>query len=190
LRLKRSCFLAEHFTPLRFTFGHAHLHTCQASALCAPVSGISRNETGGDYLYRLDRRPEEFFLRVRPAFRAARCIPSEPLVRTAFIADPWRALGPRLLATARACVPKAACDAADRPSLFRAFVVARERRREGVPCLPPRPRFNSRSACARVFDDVVPFFGGGSFTPARLAFERPIAIACCGERAPCFPSRM
>jgi hypothetical protein len=30
---------------------------------------------------------------------------------------------------------------------------------------------------------------GGSFTPARRAFDRPIAIACSGERAPCFPSR-
>jgi len=27
------------------------------------------------------------------------------------------------------------------------------------------------------------------FTPARLALERPIAMACLVERAPCFPSR-
>jgi hypothetical protein len=31
--------------------------------------------------------------------------------------------------------------------------------------------------------------GGGSFTPARRAFESPIAVACFDERAPCFPSR-
>jgi hypothetical protein len=37
---------------------------------------------------------------------------------------------------------------------------------------------------------AVPFGGGGSGTPARRAFDRPIAIACSGDRAPCFPSRM
>jgi hypothetical protein len=31
---------------------------------------------------------------------------------------------------------------------------------------------------------------GGSFTPARLAFESAMAIACFVERAPCLPSRM
>jgi hypothetical protein len=31
--------------------------------------------------------------------------------------------------------------------------------------------------------------GEGSFTPARRAFDSPIAIACFVERAPCFPSR-
>ena len=30
---------------------------------------------------------------------------------------------------------------------------------------------------------------GGSLTPARRAFERPMAMACLAERAPCFPSR-
>jgi hypothetical protein len=30
---------------------------------------------------------------------------------------------------------------------------------------------------------------GGSFTPARRAFDNPIAIACLVERAPCLPSR-
>jgi hypothetical protein len=30
---------------------------------------------------------------------------------------------------------------------------------------------------------------GGSFTPALRAFDRPMAIACFVERAPCFPSR-
>ena len=28
-----------------------------------------------------------------------------------------------------------------------------------------------------------------TFTPERRAFDNPIAIACCGERAPCLPSR-
>jgi hypothetical protein len=31
--------------------------------------------------------------------------------------------------------------------------------------------------------------GAGSFTPDRRAFDRPMAIACFVERAPCFPSR-
>jgi hypothetical protein len=31
--------------------------------------------------------------------------------------------------------------------------------------------------------------GAGSFTPERRAFERPIAIACFVDRAPCLPSR-
>ena len=31
--------------------------------------------------------------------------------------------------------------------------------------------------------------GGGRWTPARRAFERPIAMACFVDRAPCFPSR-
>jgi hypothetical protein len=34
-----------------------------------------------------------------------------------------------------------------------------------------------------------PPFGGGSLTPTRLAFDRPMVIACWGELAPCFPSR-
>ena len=37
----------------------------------------------------------------------------------------------------------------------------------------------------------LPFFqAAASFTPARRAFESPIAIACFAEAAPCFPSRM
>ena len=33
-------------------------------------------------------------------------------------------------------------------------------------------------------------FGAASFTPARRAFDSPIAIACCDDRAPCLPSRI
>src|SRR4029078_2067212 len=46
----------------------------------------------------------------------------------------------------------------------------------------------SRFACSRVSADA--FFGGGNSTPARRALDRPIAIACFVERAPCLPSRM
>jgi hypothetical protein len=36
---------------------------------------------------------------------------------------------------------------------------------------------------------TLPFSGGGSGTPARRAFDRPMAMAWRGERAPCFPPR-
>ena len=39
-------------------------------------------------------------------------------------------------------------------------------------------------------EELARAFAGGSLTPARLAFERPMAIACLVERAPCLPSRM
>ena len=50
----------------------------------------------------------------------------------------------------------------------------------------------SESCCAlrRVSAEVVEVLGGFSCTPARRAFQRPIAIACLVERAPCLPSRM
>src|SRR5258708_37568111 len=44
-------------------------------------------------------------------------------------------------------------------------------------------------ALRRVRADVLPFFGGGSLTPARRALERPRAMPCLAERAPCLPSR-
>src|SRR5439155_22076008 len=49
------------------------------------------------------------------------------------------------------------------------------------------PFLRSRAACFRVSFD--PFLGGFNFTPARRAFERPMAIACLVDRAPCLPSR-
>ena len=55
---------------------------------------------------------------------------------------------------------------------------------------PRAPAATARLALFRVFSDAVPFFGGGSFTPARRALDRPIAIACFADRAPCLPSRM
>jgi hypothetical protein len=60
----------------------------------------------------------------------------------------------------------------------------RESARDEAALLP------SRLALRRVFSDVVPFLGGGSFTPALRAFDSPIAIACLVERAPCLPRRM
>jgi hypothetical protein len=66
--------------------------------------------------------------------------------------------------------------------------IARDRVADGFRLL--RPRVNACAALRRVSGDVFPFSGGFNSTPARRAFERPMAMACSGERAPCFPSRM
>ena len=83
----------------------------------------------------------------------------------------------RFRAALFACLARASCEAADRSSFFSARNVARERR-------------ISRLACLRVRAVVALPLGAGSLTPARLAFDKPIAIACFVERAPCLPSRM
>jgi hypothetical protein len=44
-------------------------------------------------------------------------------------------------------------------------------------------------AALRLVSGVAVEGGVGSFTPARRAFESPIAIACLVDRAPCLPSR-
>jgi len=87
---------------------------------------------------------------------------------------------------------KAVFDAALAPSRLSADDIARERlvdlaafERE-----PDFARFSSLVACLRVASEVVPGLGGGNSTPARRAFERPMAIACLADLAPCLPSRM
>ena len=125
--------------------------------------------------------------RVRAAFRAAARRPRRPLVRTAFCAATERDRAPRFRAVDRACLASALLEAALRPSRRRAEVVARCLRADGF--LPDRLRLKACWAFRRVFSDVVPFSGARSFTPARRAFESPIAIACLVDRAPCFPSR-
>jgi hypothetical protein len=122
-------------------------------------------------------------LRVRAAFR-----PAFFFARTVLTADWCRALRPRRCAADLACRDRLACDAADLPSLFSAPKVARERTLEGLLLADVRPFAVSRRACARVFAEVA--FGAGKATPARRAFESPMAMACCGDRAPCFPLRM
>src|SRR5439155_330283 len=61
---------------------------------------------------------------------------------------------------------------------------------------------NQKSGSSDFLNQMLPFllmmsggnwnFSGGGFSgiPARLAFERPIAIACLVDRAPCTPRRM
>jgi hypothetical protein len=67
---------------------------------------------------------------------------------------------------------------------------ARERLGDGLALEPRWPTRRSDCALRRVLAEVVRFFGGLNFTPARRAFDSPMAIACFVERAPCFPSRM
>src|SRR5204862_7047348 len=121
---------------------------------------------------------------VRPSFCPARRNPSLPFVCTAFIAAPSSDERPRFLAARRVCRDSADFDALDLLSFFNAFSTARERLAE-TPRLPDRPFAKSRSACFRTRLVARPDFGGRNFTPARRAFDRPIAIACCTDRAPC-----
>ena len=121
-----------------------------------------------------DRYRLRFLFRVRAPFLAAR-------ERFALL---------RLRAAERLCRDKARRDAAERGSRLSALFTARERVAEGFLRFRPRPLLASRAACFLVRADVLPFFGGGSFTPARRAFDNPIAMACLVERAPCFPSRI
>jgi hypothetical protein len=117
--------------------------------------------------------------RPRPALR---------LVRTAFRAAllPLAELRPRALLCA--CRERASCEAALLQDRLRAVVVARDLVFDGgCPAAPPAAE--SRSAFLRVSAEAFPL-GAGNRTPARLAFDSPIAMACFAERAPCFPSRI
>jgi hypothetical protein len=109
------------------------------------------------------------------------------LVRAAFRAAALREAADRRRAALFAWRDSALRDAALRPSRFSLRSMARERRGEGRARLRP-----ARLADAALFrvEAFAVFGGGGSFTPARRAFDRPIATACLVERAPCFPSRM
>ena len=88
-----------------------------------------------------------------------------------------------------ACAESDFFEAAECPSRFNALVVAADRLADVF--VPPRAPF-AESCCAflRVACDVVPDLGGGNFTPARRAFDNPIAMACLVDRAPCLPSRI
>ena len=54
----------------------------------------------------------------------------------------------------------------------------------------PWPTSYARFADCWVRRLVRPFAGGFRGTPALRALDRPMAMACFVERAPCFPSRM
>ena len=107
-------------------------------------------------------------------------------VRAAFFAAAERDVADRRAAARFACSESALFDADLRLSRFNAPFVARERLREGL--LRRRPLVRSSLACR--FVRALPRLGGGNLTPALLALESPIAIACSGDRAPCAPSRI
>ena len=109
-------------------------------------------------------------------------------VRAALWAAAERSEAVWFLELRRVCRETARCDAPAVPSRLSARNVARERRADG--CRAPLPRLFSRSrtACLRTF--AVPRRGGGKFTPARRALERPIAMACRADLTPCTPSRI
>jgi hypothetical protein len=68
-----------------------------------------------------------------------------------------------------------------------ACLTARDRR--GDVRLRPLRAARVADAALRFVAALEPAPGRGSFTPARRAFDNPMAIACFVERAPCFPSR-
>jgi hypothetical protein len=107
-------------------------------------------------------------------------------VRAAFAAAALRALFPRFAAAILVCRERDDLLAELRGSRFNAASVARERVADGW----RRGFLPAFSSCAAFFRRAGGPSGLPSFTPARRAFESPIAIACLAERAPCFPSRM
>ena len=109
-------------------------------------------------------------------------------VRAAFFAVAERDRAERCPATRFACLDNACFEAELRLSRLSARFVARERFRDGFVRGPTRPLARSRFAWR--FVRCLPRFGGGNFTPARRALDRPMAIACSGDRAPCSPFRM
>ena len=111
-------------------------------------------------------------------------------VAAAFFADLDRAAFDRRAAAVRAWRDNDCLDAALWPSRLSAPDVARERLADGLAFWGLLPLLTSRAACCLVLSEIFPFFGGFSFTPARRALDRPMAMACFVDRAPCLPSRI
>src|SRR6185436_17634251 len=76
-------------------------------------------------------------------------------------------------------------EAAARPSRFSTPRIARDRFADTF--LPRRRIADSALSLVR---SVASSGGGGRSTPARRALDKPIAIACLVDSAPCLPSRM
>ncbi|HYE85744.1 MAG TPA: hypothetical protein VEA16_05285 [Vicinamibacterales bacterium] len=123
---------------------------------------------------------------MRAAFFAAWRRTRGPFVRAAFCAEARRDRSERRDAARLACFDNARVEVVRLLSRFNARFVARERVADGrVPLRPARV-----AAFAARFVEALALRGGApTLTPARLAFDRPIAIACFADRAPCFPSR-
>jgi hypothetical protein len=127
------------------------------------------------------------FCRVCAARRAAARRTCGPFVRAARLAAALLEAADLRRAADLAWRARAFRDAAPRPSRFSAPTMARERRAEGRVC---RPAARLAYSALRFVLAFAPVGGRRSFTPARRAFDRPIAMACFVDRAPCFPSRM
>src|SRR4029079_3222134 len=95
----------------------------------------------------------------------------------------------RRCAAVLACFESACVDTVCFGSCFKAFSVAWLRLRDGPRRPLLCPAWYALAAERRVRSEVRPFLGGGNGTPARLAFDSPMAMACLVERAPCLPSR-
>jgi hypothetical protein len=109
-----------------------------------------------------------------------------PFVRTARRAAALRDARDRRRAADLAWRDSAFRDAAARPSRLSRRSIARDRRGDGFDRRCPAREADCALRLVLAFARRP---GGGSLTPARRAFDRPIAIACFVERAPCFPSR-
>src|SRR5262249_37306042 len=124
--------------------------------------------------------------RVRAARRAAALSRRRPLVCTARLAAARRAARGRRRADLRAWRASDLREAADTPSRRSARRIARERARAGRPRRRAAARIARAALCrVRAFARA----GGRNFTPERRALDRPIAMACLVDRAPCLPSR-
>ena len=108
-------------------------------------------------------------------------------VRAAFCAARLRAAAGRRRAAAVACRESAFVDTVFFGSRSSFRRIARDRRADGLRWLAPA---RLAEAALRFVVSFALDGGGGSLTPARRAFDNPIAIACLADRAPCLPSRM
>ena len=125
-----------------------------------------------------------------PLEHAVRARPHFFRVRAAFRADADRSFLVLFRATACACRDKAVFEAACRPSRRSRRAMAFDRAAEVRFAFLFRPLARSFFAALRVRAGASPFFGAGNLTPARRAFDKPMAMACFADRAPCLPSRM
>jgi hypothetical protein len=129
--------------------------------------------------------------RVFAAFFAAAFLAAGPLVFAAFFAAADLLADARLAALFLAWAESARFEAAAVPSRFSAFVVARFLAVDFFVAMPA-DRFLAAfvSWAAFFFVALLAVFPGFASTPARRALDRPMAMACFADRAPCFPSRM
>jgi len=190
--LEAPCFrdrvLLGMMVPARLTFG-ARLRP-QPSRKTAVKSTARVDTTSGRCRARKLRYHCRRRALVRAAFLAAAERRDEPLVFAASRAAAERAEAERCEAARRDCFDSAARDTVLRGSRLSTRNTARETLGRRRVFRLPWPASYAYSALLRVRALALPFRGGRSGTPARRASDRPIAIACCGDLAPCRPRRI